>query len=84
MLQNAGALTIVCTFDNDDAGRKAMKRIEQDLTHYFRMYCVTPETVNDVGDMFSDDISSQIGPILQQASRAEMLSDGYAVENVNG
>lgn len=80
MLQNAGALTIVCTFDNDDAGRKAMKRIEEDLTHYFRVYCVTPETVNDVGDMFSDDISSQIGPILQQASRAEMLSDGYKVE----
>jgi len=83
MLQNAGALTIICTFDNDESGQKAMKRIEEELTHYFRVFCVTPTTVNDIGDMFSGDILSQIGPILQQASRAEMLSDDYVVEEVN-
>lgn len=80
MLQNAGALTIICTFDNDESGQKAMKRMEEELTHYFRIFCVTPATVNDVGDMFSSDILAQIGPILQQASRAEMLSDDYKVE----
>ena len=84
MLQNAGALTIICTFDNDESGQKAMTRMEEELTHYFRVFCVTPTTVNDIGDMFSGDILSQIGPILQQASRAEMLSDDYAVEEVNG
>ncbi len=84
MLQNAGALTIVCTFDNDDAGKEAMERLERDLTHYFRVFCVTPDTAHDVGDMFSDEIAEKIGPILQQASRAEMLSDGYQMENVNG
>jgi len=82
MLQNAGALTIICTFDNDESGQKAMERMEKELTHYFRVFCVTPTTVNDIGDMFSGDILSQIGPILQQASRAEMLSDDYTVEKV--
>jgi len=83
MLQNAGALTVVCTFDNDKAGKEAMKRLERDLTHYFRVFCVTPDTVNDVGDMFADDIAAKIGPILEKASRAAMLSDGYAVETGN-
>lgn len=83
MLQNAGALTVICTFDNDEAGQKAMNKIERDLTHYFRVFCVTPDTVHDVGDMFSEDIAAKIGPILQQASRAEMLSDGYGMESVD-
>ena len=77
ILQNAGALTLICTFDNDEAGKSAMQKLERDLTHYFRVFCVTPDVVNDVGDMFAEDIAAKIGPILQQASRAEMLSDGY-------
>ena len=81
LLQNAGALTVVCIFDNDDAGQEAMVKLEASLTHYFRVFCVTPDTANDIGDMFTDEIAEKIGPILKQASRAEMLSDGYAVEN---
>jgi hypothetical protein len=81
MLQNAGALTIVCTFDNDEAGRNSMKKLERDLTHYFRVFCVTPDTAKDVGGMFSGDIAAKIGPILQQASRSEMFSDGYKIES---
>jgi len=74
LLQNAGALTIICAFDNDEAGQKAMVKLERDLIHYFRIFCVTPETVNDVGDMLSSDIAEKIGPILQQVSKAKMLS----------
>ena len=81
MLQNAGALTVVCTFDNDEAGIKAMNKLEEDLTHYFRVFCVTPDTAQDVGDMLTDDIKCKIGPILEKASRAQMLSDDYTVEN---
>ncbi len=81
ILQNAGALTIICAFDNDEAGRKAMERLERELTHYFRVFCVTPNTTKDIGGMLADDIAEKINPILQQASRAEMLSDGYFVEN---
>lgn len=80
ILQNAGALTLVCTFDNDDAGKKAMTRIEEELTHYFRVFCVTPDTEKDIGDMFANDITDKIVPILRKASRAEMLSDRYGVQ----
>lgn len=81
ILQNAGALTIVCTFDNDEAGQKAMQKLQLDLNHYFRVFCVTPDT--DIGDMLPDDVVEKIGPLLQQASRTEMLSDGYNMENIN-
>lgn len=84
MLQNAGALTVVCTFDNDEAGQKAMEKIEKELTHYFRIFCVTLNNMNDIGDMLPDDISEKIGPILQKASRAKMLSDDYLVESGDG
>lgn len=79
-LQNAGALTVVCTFDNDEAGRTAMQKLEKDLTHYFRVFCITPETMKDVGDMLTDDLVAKIGPILRQTSRAEMLLDGYGTK----
>lgn len=80
MLQNAGALTVVLIFDNDEAGRKITERLEKDLIHYFRIFCITPDTAKDVGDMLTNDIVTKIGPILQQASRAEMLSDDYGTK----
>ena len=80
ILQNAGALTIVCTFDNDEAGQKAMVKLEKELTYYFRVFCVTTNSDGDIGDMLPDDISEKIGPILKKASRAKMLSDGYGTE----
>lgn len=77
MLQNAGALTVICTFDNDQAGRQAMEKLQRELNHYFRIFCVTPDTAGDIGDMFAEDIAAKMVPILERASRAEMLSDGY-------
>ena len=81
LLQNAGALTLICTLDNDDAGKKASERIKQNLQHYFRIFCVTPDTVNDIGDMLPDDLADKMTPLLCRASRAEILSDGYGTEN---
>lgn len=83
MLQNAGALTVICTFDNDDAGKTAMEKLEQNLIHYFRVFCITPKNANDIGDMLSDDIVKHITPILEKTSRAKMFSDSYLVENEN-
>jgi hypothetical protein len=57
-----------------------MAMLAKNLTHYFRVFCVTPETAKDVGDMLTDDIAKKIGPTLQRASREKMLSDGYKVE----
>jgi len=77
LLQNAGALTIICMFDNDEAGKKAMIKLEKELIHYFRIFCITPETVNDVGDMLGEDIIGKIGPVL------ERISSGHKKENIN-
>jgi len=84
MLQNAGALTIICTFDNDTAGQEAMNKLEKELTHYFRVFCITPDNAKDIGEMIPEDIANKIGPILERTSRAKMLSDNYLVEKDNG
>lgn len=81
ILQNAGALTLICTFDNDEAGKTAMDRIKEDLQHYFRIFCVTPDTANDVGDMSVNDIARKIGPVLQKTSRAGIFSGDSGTEN---
>ena len=80
MLQKSGALTVVCFFDNDEAGKKATKKITEELIYYFRMFSISPETVKDVGEMFTDEIVKKICPILEKVSRAEMLSDSYITE----
>lgn len=79
MLQNAGALTVVCTFDNDEAGKNAMKKLERDLIHYFRVFCITPDTEQDMGDMFPADIAEKIGPVLEKVSKAKILLDDSKV-----
>ncbi len=66
LLQNAGALTIICTFDNDEAGMKAAQRLEKDLIHYFRVFCITPDNINDIGDMLPSEIKDMINPILSK------------------
>lgn len=75
MLQNAGALTVVCALDNDDAGIKAMKKLEQDLIHYFRVFCVISNMAKDVGEMLPEDIVKQIGPVLEKIHKRKMVPD---------
>jgi len=80
ILQNSGALTVVLLFDNDSAGLAAMGKIEQDLMYYFRVFCLTPETVNDVGDMLSEDILEKLQPIVSKASHSKILSTEHGVD----
>lgn len=77
MLQNAGALTIICAFDNDEAGMAATKKIQKELNHYFRIFCATPNNAKDIGEMDSENIMDGIGSILQKVSMTKILSDGY-------
>lgn len=81
MLQNAGALTIILSFDNDVAGQNAMQKIEKELTNYFRIFCITPDTVNDIADMLPEDIAEKIGPILRKTSREKMFANDHVGEN---
>jgi len=84
MLQNAGALTIICTFDNDEAGKRTMEKLERNLIQYFRIFCITPDATNDVGEMLGKDLANKIYPILKKVSREKMLSDEYGANKENG
>jgi len=81
ILQNSGALTVICMFDNDAAGNDAMDRLKKELNYYFRVFCVTPDTANDIGDMIPEDITKKLGPILEKTSKTTMFSDNYILEN---
>lgn len=73
IIQNAGALTIICVFDNDNAGMAAMEVLKKDLNCYFRIFCVSPEMNSDIADMVPDEIITQISPILEKVSRKNIL-----------
>lgn len=76
LLQNAGALTLICTLDNDQAGHATRERFEEELGWYFRLIFITPDGVNDVGEMVPDDLRDVIMPVLRQTSKEKMLVDG--------
>ncbi len=75
LLQNAGTLTVVLALDNDDAGKKAMEKLQKDLIHYFRVFHVTLGDTNDIGEMLPDDIAKQIGPASEKMSNRNIVSD---------
>jgi len=75
LLQKAGALTLVFVLDNDEPGKQAIERLSKDFGYYFRLFFITPEDVNDVGDMVPEEINNQIGSILKTVSRESLLRD---------
>lgn len=74
LLQQAGALTLIVALDNDEKGESAKERMEEQLQYYFRLFFVTPDDVNDVGDMMPDDIKAMFGEVLKKTSREKLLA----------
>lgn len=68
LLQKAGALTLIFALDNDEAGKKAAKRLEKQLQYYFRLFFVEPESDDDVGSMSSEVIKRQFGDLLKKTN----------------
>ena len=68
LLQKAGALTLVFMLDNDEAGKKAVAKLQKDLMYYFRLFFITPDNVNDIGDMMGEDIKAKILPFMEKIS----------------
>jgi len=66
LLQNSGALTILCAFDNDEAGNKAGKKIQESLNHYFRVFRITPQNNTDFADMSKSEICDKMDSFLQK------------------
>ena len=75
LLQKAGALTLIFILDNDESGRKAIDKLNNELQWFFKLVFITPNNVNDIGDMLLGEINEQIIPIIQQLSKKKILGD---------
>lgn len=73
LLQRAGALTLVFILDNDDAGKRSIDKLNNELQWFFKLVFITPNNVNDIGDMLLGDINEQIIPIIQRVSKEKLL-----------
>ena len=66
LLDESGALSIICLMDNDDAGKKAAEKIEEVCGRLYRLYFPN-FSANDVADLNVDSVTSDIKPFIQQA-----------------
>ena len=63
-LEKSGALNLFVIMDNDEAGKLAREKIEEDCKRSFNLYFPTIEN-KDVGDMSSQDIDLYLKPQLE-------------------
>ena len=66
LLDESGALSLICLMDNDDAGQKAAKKIEEQCSRLYRLFFPSFEG-NDVADLNIDKVTSDIKPFIENA-----------------
>ena len=66
LLDQSGALSLVCLMDNDEAGQKAAKKIEQQCGMLYRLYFPNFDA-NDIAELNVDKITSDIKPWIERA-----------------
>lgn len=66
LLDRSGALSIVVLLDPDNAGQEGCNKIKKQLGRQYRMYF--PKIRDDVGGLNSDEITSDIEPIINKVS----------------
>ena len=66
LLDESGALSIICLMDNDEAGKKAAEKIEQICGRLYRLYFPN-FNANDIAELNVDSVTSDIKPFIQQA-----------------
>lgn len=67
LLDSSGAMSLVILTDNDDAGRKAAEQIQKKCQNTYKIY-IPKISKNDVGEMTSEEINSEIKTILEKIS----------------
>ena len=65
IIDESGALSIVCLLDNDDAGVTGSKKIQEMCSKMYRIYFPTLNT-NDVADMNVDAVTNDIKPLISK------------------
>ena len=66
LLDRSGALSIIVLLDADDAGQDGIKKLKSQLGRQYRMFF--PKIKDDVGSLNSDEITSDIKPIIDKVS----------------
>ena len=67
IIDESGALSIVCLLDNDEAGVTGSKKVQEMCSKMYRVYFPTLDT-NDVADMNIDKVTSDIKPLISKIS----------------
>jgi 5S rRNA maturation endonuclease (ribonuclease M5) len=65
LLDRSGAMSLIVLLDPDDAGRDGCEKLKSQLGRQYRMYF--PKINDDVGGLNSDEITSEIKPIIERA-----------------
>lgn len=76
LLQKAEALTLVLILDNDKSGIKAVEKLKKSLQYFFRLFIITPENMNDIGEMFPEEIVNKIGQVINNIVRRYHIVGG--------
>lgn len=66
ILDSSGALSIIVLGDNDDAGKGLFDTVKEKCQRTYRLYCVSLDKKNDVGDMSVDEVTEEIRPLIEQ------------------
>ena len=66
LLDESGALSLVCLMDNDDAGQKAAKKIEEQCGRLYRLYFPSFDAA-DIAELNVDTVTSDIKPFIENA-----------------
>ena len=66
LLDESGALSLVCLMDNDEAGKKAAEKIEQQCSMLYRLYFPNFDS-NDIAELNVDKITTDIKPWIDKA-----------------
>lgn len=69
LLDESGALSLICLMDNDEAGQKAAKKIEEQCSRLYRLYFPSFDAA-DIADLNVDTVTSDIKPFIEQAMKA--------------
>lgn len=65
LLDSSGAMTLIVLTDNDVAGKKAADQIKQKCQNTYRIF-VPNISKNDIGDMTSEEIDTEIKQYIQR------------------
>ena len=66
ILDESGALSLVCLMDNDEAGKTAAKKIEEQCSRLYRLFFPT-FAGDDIAELNTDEITDDIQPWIEKA-----------------